>query len=350
MPSSRSFFLELPTELRLHIYDFALSDSDAITITSAAVAGDDPTEKDYIPRTSIPGLPPNHIPLIRSHYDPSLLSTTNSIAAPVDLVEDGIPRSAHHQNNCLPHPTTLALLQTSHQIHAELSSHLRVRRLHTSRGGLSLYLSYPYGLLVIKALYPTLLRQARCVYISGYYTLKSRLDPHLHQLTSSSSTSASPYSADSSSSRTSQGRGRLRLRLPSPQRVQSSQRVQQQSQPHSATTTSTAHTVLGTLVRRILPPTPAPLFRKLEMRIFYPDESAYSSVWGDEQSPIVEALRNICGGNIDMEVWRGRRGSGVLLVARPNPTSRIISTIWRRLGNSREESEGFVVGGTWPDE
>jgi hypothetical protein len=108
--------------------------------------------------------------------------------------------------------------------------------------------------------------------------------------------------------------------------------------------------VLGTLVRQILPPTPAPLFRKLEMRIFYPDESTYSSVWGDERSPIVEALRNICGGNIDMEVWRGRRGSGVLLVARPNPTSRIISTIWRRLGDSREESEGFVVGGMWPDE
>ena len=344
MSSSRSFFLELPTELRLQIYDFALSDSDAITITSAAVAGDDPTEKDYIPRTSIPGLPPNHIPLIRSHYDPSLLSTTNSITVPIDPVEDGIPRSAHHQKNCLPHPTPLALLQTSHQIHAELSSHLRLRRLHTSRGGLSLYLSYPYGLLVIKALYPTLLRQARCVYISGYYTLKSRLDPHLHQLTSSSSTSASPYNAASSSRSTSRGRGRLRLRLPSPQRVQ------QQLQPHSATTTGTAHAVLGTLVRRILPPTAAPLFRKLEMRIFYPDESAYSSVWGDEQSPIVEALRNICGGNIDMEVWRGRRGSGVLLVARPNPTSRIISTIWRRLGDSREESEGFVVGGMWPDE
>jgi len=344
MSSSRSFFLELPTELRLQIYDFALSDSDAITITSAAVAGDDPTEKDYIPRTSIPGLPPNHIPLIRSHYDPSLLSTTNSIAVPVDPVEDGIPRSAHHQNNCLPHPTLLALLQTSHQIYAELGSHLRLRRLHTSRGGLSLYLSYPYGLLVIKALYPTLLRQARRVYISGYYTLKSRLDPHLHQLTSSASTSASPYSAGSSSSSTSQGRGRLHLRLPSPQRVQ------QQLQPHSATTTSTAHAVLGTLVRRILPPTPAPLFRKLEMRIFYPDESAYSGVWGDERSPIVEALRNICGGNIDMEVWRGRQGSGVLLVARPNPTSRIISTVWRRLGDSREEGEGFVVGGTWPDE
>ncbi|OCK74697.1 hypothetical protein K432DRAFT_363265 [Lepidopterella palustris CBS 459.81] len=338
-PTSRSFFLELPTELRLQIYDYALHDTNSITITSAAISGDDPTAPDFIPRTTIPGLPPNHVPLIRSHFDPSLLSIINPITLPQPPDEtnsNGSARSSPHAPDILPHPTPLALLQTNKHIYAELTAHIRFRLPHASRGGLALYLTYPHGLLVLKAICPYLLCQARCVYISGYHTLKVQNQPN-----NSSTSSASTINATGgSSSPATRPRSRLRLRF----------RLHEPLPPHSHLTTTTAHLALGTLARTLLPPAPTPLFRKLELRVFYPDESAYSSIWGADNSPVVQALRNICGGNIDMEVWRGRRGTGVVLVARPNTAGRVVSTVWRRLGESVEESERFFVCRTCADE
>jgi hypothetical protein len=105
------------------------------------------------------------------------------------------------------------------------------------------------------------------------------------------------------------------------------------------------------LVRTLLPPTAQqpPLFRKLELRTYYPDECAYSQVWSDEGSPVIDTLRNTCGGLIDMEVWRGRTGCGVVVKVRPQPGSRVVSTIWRRLPEGRAEGS-WAVGEKWGGE
>ncbi|KAF2183799.1 hypothetical protein K469DRAFT_581596 [Zopfia rhizophila CBS 207.26] len=330
--TQRCYFLELPTELRLEIYDYCLTDTNSITVTSAAVTDHSSEKNNNAPRTDIPGLPPDHIPLIRYHYDPSLLS----ISSPPTIINKGSDLRSSPRSFCarLPYPTPLALLQTNHQIHDELSHLMRMRRGNPANGGMALYISYPYGVLVLKALYPSLPRQARNVYISGYYNLKQRPVPHESHESSSGSRRTNPNVHP---------RTRPRLRMGSPPTMS------QKLLPYPEATAETAHVALGTLVRSILSPAPAPLLRKLEIRVFYPGESTYSSVWADEESPIVEILSNVCGGKIDIEVFRGRRGNGVALVAYPNPRGRIISTVWRRLGNSKEESEGFVIGEHWPE-
>ncbi|KAF2491454.1 hypothetical protein BU16DRAFT_529970 [Lophium mytilinum] len=368
--TSRSFLLELPTELRLAIYDFALSDPDNITITSAPVAGDDPTAPDYIPRNEIPGLPANHVPVVRSCYDASLLSITNPIS--VDKPQE----RGSNGHSGLPHPTSFALLQTSRQINAEVAEHIRFRAPKNANSGLSLYTSYPYGLLVLKALYPSLLRQARSVHICGYYTLKPR--ESTSSITSSGSSTSSTASASTSMSSSSdsgstqssstdssmsaadsfrinmQGRRpRVRLPTPPPRPVQ--------HQPHPAATTVLARSAIASLIRTLLPPAPTPgsnnpiplpMFKNLELRVYYPDECAYAQVWSDDNSPVIDTLRNTCGGLIDMEVWRGRRGCGVCVKVRPNPGSRVVSTVWRRFedagGVGTRAKEGvWVLGEDW---
>lgn len=92
--------------------------------------------------------------------------------------------------------------------------------------------------------------------------------------------------------------------------------------------------------------------------MYYPGSDSYSTVWGDDSSPVVVALRNIMAGNINVEVWRGRRGTGVYLsTTRPEPPAegekpnRSVSTVWRRLEEGRrgEPSCGsWVVDPTWP--
>lgn len=364
MPTPRCHILELPTELRLQVYDYVLRDSEAITIASAAIAHDcssnnnnnDSSKNDSNKNDSnnnsgrsgsvskaIDGLPSNHLPLVTTYYDPDLLS----ISTPPTLV----PHNALADAPAVPTP--LSLLLTNRHLNSELGSHLHHPRTHRS----SLYITYPYGLLVCQAQCPHLLQQARHIRISGAYTgassssstkaasptLASRALPGNDSgyFSFSRSPSASPSSSSSSSSSS-----------PSSSSATSSPSSPAPHTTPTASTTALATSALSSLVRTVLSPSPsrAPLFRSLELRIYYPDEGAYYGVWGDDSSPIVVALRSICGGAIDVEVWRGRRGTGVRLVARPNPASRVVSTVWRRLGDGREESEGFVVGEGWGGE
>jgi len=118
----------------------------------------------------------------------------------------------------------------------------------------------------------------------------------------------------------------------------------------SEDTTATATRTLEKVVSTILGPEGHPTFRKLELRIFYPDEDKYSHVWGDERSPAGIALKNIAGGDIDLGVWRGRKGTGIAITARPDVSSRKVSTRWHRLGDTREENERFVIGEHWGKE
>lgn len=110
---------------------------------------------------------------------------------------------------------------------------------------------------------------------------------------------------------------------------------------------------LGDLIKSLFGPTPIHKVAKLELRIYYPGEDSYSTVWGDDASPTVVALRNINAGDVAIEIWRGRSGTGVYLTARPSDErKRVVSTVWRKLeeGRMREPKCGsWVVDPMWPE-
>jgi hypothetical protein len=91
---------------------------------------------------------------------------------------------------------------------------------------------------------------------------------------------------------------------------------------------------------------------KLEARFYFPGGDSYPRVW-DDSSPASVILRNVCGGYIDMEVARGRHGTGVYVSVRPHPENkRVISTVWRRLieGDNGQPSCGdCAVDKQWPE-
>lgn len=104
-------------------------------------------------------------------------------------------------------------------------------------------------------------------------------------------------------------------------------------------------TLLGQLVASTFGRHPIYNIRKLEMRIYYPGEGSYSTVWGDEDSPTVVALRNILNAEVGIEVWRGANGTGIYLtVRRAREKKRIVSTVWRRL---EEGMRGQPEVGSW---
>lgn len=83
------------------------------------------------------------------------------------------------------------------------------------------------------------------------------------------------------------------------------------------------------------------------MRVYYPGSDSYSTVWGDDDSPTVVALRNISTAEVGIEVWRGTRGTGIYFCARRNregERKRVVSTVWRKLEEGRRGEEGV---GSW---
>lgn len=316
----RSYLLELPTELRLHIYDYALADSESVTITSAAVL--DEQGKSFNCATSfssISDLPDDHIPLIKTLHDPSILSITTpptirSTAS--SFVSLSSSRSSFEEDASSDEPdsvsATVCLRRTCRFVNEELSAHLS-HRLTTKS---ILHINYPYGLLVLKDRCPHLLHQAKEVHIYGAYALR---EPEVIRSSCSRNLRSTP-------------RQRPPIFPKVPQAVKEA-----------------ASSALTSLVRTILSTDTRPSFEKLEMRVFYPDEDAYSQVWVDELSPIVVALQNTCGGKIDMVCWRGRKGTGLHLITRPSPGQRIVSTMWKRMSDwgepgNEEDCEQWVVG------
>ena len=65
------------------------------------------------------------------------------------------------------------------------------------------------------------------------------------------------------------------------------------------------------------------------MRIYYPDERKYSSIWGDDASPIVTAMQLIPSGHIECKTWRGRTANGVTMKVLP-PKEEKDQGEWRR--------------------
>lgn len=325
-PICHSYLLSIPTELRLQIYDYCLEDANTITLTAAPLTVFGHTIKDRACRKPISGLPDTHCPLVRYCYDPVLLSIPEP---PTISLDNGTNPNANHER--LPYPTPLALSQTCRFIKEELGDYMRRRPEEKAGGGLSLYVTYPYGILVLKELYPFILRQAKNVYISGYYITaicevfepeRPRPDP----------TVTASY--------------RPKLRLGPPRFIKSGAKFPR----HDPMTAETAPKALAELVRQLLSPVSPPNFRKLEARILYPGMFSYNTIWEDDKGPIPRVLYNICGGGIEMETSRGDGGNAVALTARPNPKTRNLHASWRKLGRSMEAMKEFVIGEKWGED
>ncbi|KAF2837120.1 hypothetical protein M501DRAFT_220624 [Patellaria atrata CBS 101060] len=338
---SRCHLLSLPLELRLHIYDYALQESNCLTITTAAVP---PTAtRRTLPR-HIPGIPGIHVPIIRTSYDLSLLSL-NPLPIPTD--ED---INTPQKSSALPLPVQSALLDTNHQIYAELSSHLgflSARDGKENSSGLALYVTYPYGLIALKSLYPHLLSQARRIYICGAYS--PTWDDEVPTAGDSGYFSSSSFSSNPvltlPAPRTIEGRHGLLTRSNIRRRARCRDPTPDPPALYSRATLTAASAALVSLIRTVLSPIPHPSLAFLELRVWLPGRGfCAGKLWGDSKSPVVEMLANICGGKIDMEIWHGRDGNGVRLAARPYPKRREVSSVWKKLPHRVED---WIVDEKW---
>jgi hypothetical protein len=381
-PSTYSGFLSLPTELRCQIYDYLLSDPHAITISAGYITCFGNRIQDLARKTDIPGLPLDLAPLARCHHDTSLLSVARP---PTVAVDNGCTSGIEGEQLGYHLPAPLALLLTSRFIRDELTDYKRGReRMAEARAtesigatkhveedeeGLSLHVSYPYGVLVLKSLYPFLLKHARRVYISGYFTHpqadgpSSRLSPDTgeeNRLTPTNSFSASfntPASGPTLSRRGSNSSwrrpgpypsvsanvSRPRLRL-DPPLARNNSRATTVFPFYPTTTSKPALAALSHLVRTLLPPEPTQLVQ-LSARILFPGDNSYGIVWGDDDSPASHILRSICGGKINMQVKRGNLGTGLRLTASPKPDARVISTSWENWKAGGSVRNGVRVWG-----
>jgi hypothetical protein len=189
-----SAFLSLPTEIRCEIYDYLLVDSQSITISAGYITVFGNRIADRARKHDIPGLPFNLAPLVRQSRDASLLSVAKPPEIPID---ECLMAEAAQKDSTVGMPAPLALLLTCRLVNDELTDYMRGRKqIKTARArsanptaeedepvmkddneGLSLYVTYPYGVLVLKSMYPYLLKQARRVYISGHYSSPGDSEP-----------------------------------------------------------------------------------------------------------------------------------------------------------------------------
>jgi hypothetical protein len=381
-----SAFLSLPTEIRCEIYGYILTDPHAITISAGYTTVFGHRIQDRARKQDIPGLPLDLAPLVRHIRDASLLSAANTSEIPIG---DGRTDDVTKCTDTLGMSAPLALLLTCRLVNDELTDYKRGRKqIKTARArlmnsdaveedtiteddkeGLSLYVTYPYGVLVLKSMYPYLLKQARRVYISGYYTGSKSSPPSPtsfgfsdpDRLTPSNSFAVAesfgaptsgrsflnssqmniPHTRPPPTTTTNTTRPRLRLDPPRPSRTQSS------FPAFSAATSTLAPAALGHLIRTLFPATQSQC-TQLTARILYPGENSYGTVWADSDSPASHILRNVYGGKIDMKVKRGGCGTGLLLTARPKIDGRNVSTSWEnwRVGRGREgvrDLDGFLI-------
>ncbi|KAL0260392.1 hypothetical protein SLS55_004078 [Diplodia seriata] len=327
---SKCLLLDLPVELRLLIYDYALFSHASVTVATglkpsfaspvdSGYESDDGRDSDEL----IPGLPSDYEPVVLPRFDPDFLHleqppifdhcTQDADNDGADGDDERDPLARHRAN--LPFATPLALLQTNRQIRDELNWHLKSQR--TQERKLSLYLTYPYGLLVFQHLCPDLIRLVRSVHISGYYY---------------------PTHAQEQVKRAAECRWMQRLYTQPP--------------PIDEAVIKAANSALKQLTLTTLAKSSKVPLEELELRIYHPGPKGNELIWRGENpsSPICVALCNTCGGSIDSSVTQGGRGAGAWLKITPNPEARTLTQRWKRFtdGNSKEECEGWVVSPEWP--
>jgi hypothetical protein len=191
--------------------------------------------------------------------------------------------------NSSSHHSTLSSLLL---LNHQINAELSTHLRRKNDKGTSLFVQFPLGLHVFTTKCPDFIRQARSIHIAGSYPKPTsrKQSPHLDQL--------------------------------------------------------------ARLVSTTLGKSPRFPIEKFEARIYFPGDNSYPRVW-DDSSPASVILRNVCGGYIDMEVARGRHGTGVYVSVRPHPQNkRVISTVWRRLieGDNGQPSCGdCAVDKQWPE-
>jgi hypothetical protein len=302
-------FFKIPLELRLAIYDYALSD---VTITVEEQDSNifNSGELD----SEVEGLPARYVPKVENEYkvdmvmvgapkvvpykntlgqtvslmgmssaDPSLagvsmdsgyasagssmysIASTSTTSLPLSSIDDKLSNA--------PPITNISLLQINSQIRNEMLMQMRSRIAKQT----TLYVTYPYGLLVLQHHYPALLQSAKHIVITGSYT------------------SPEPASPSASSPKPP----------PDPTQLAATKALQRLTR------------TLYSSYRQVTPTEYYKRMQTLQMRIFYPDETRYSSVWGDADSPVVAAMQLIPAGYIETKTWRGRAGNAVTMKVRP---------------------------------
>jgi hypothetical protein len=318
-PTPRCFFLEIPIEIRLLIFDFALAETNNITISVAEL------EKNIFassgPDETIEGIPGKYVPLIKNELDakmmeigkvevisrPGLLDGKGPTASmdsgygsfeTSSAVAGGKFGRPNHRPE-IPLLTSMSLFLTNRQIHDEMTAHI----IHPTSARSTLNVNYPYGIIVLETLYPCLLRYAEKICISGWY------DGQIE---------GTPFDQPTST--------RERYRLPlsdTPKEVY-----------------DIANSALARLMHTTMGPIQHPTLKSISFRVFYPKEEQYSIIWSCNDSPVVVGLRNTCGGKIDMKVLRGNSGNGVVMNITPRSKNRHLTTTWRKFQGSRIKELG----------
>ncbi|TID19959.1 hypothetical protein E6O75_ATG07419 [Venturia nashicola] len=345
-PTPPCQFLELPIEVRLLIYDYAIAETNHITISVAEVEKN--IFDDSTPKETVEGIPGQFIPLVKHGFDPKMMEIgkvdmiplpdilgTRTLITSMDSgygsfdafnsTGGGKLGSPNHPE--LPLLTAMSLFLTNRQIHQEMTAHVK----HPTSERSTLHVNYPYGIIVLETLYPSLLRYAEKICISGWYER----------------TGDDEESSNGFGPCLTQGVNRPSIPL-----------------THIPSSVyELANSSLARLIRTTLPKNLHPTLKSLSFRIFYPRESEYSVIWSCNQSPIPVALKNMCGGKVGMKVLRGGLGNGVVMDVEPMVEKRCLTTVWRRFQGGRTgEAEAWrsfgdertwrrdcppVEGGTW---
>lgn len=338
-PAPRCQFFEIPIEVRLLIYGYAIAETNHITISVAEVERN--IFDDSTPKETVEGIPGQFVPLIRSGFDPKMMEIGKVEMIPLpDLLGtrtltgsmdsgygsfDAFDTSSARRGGKFGRPehpevpllTAMSLFLTNRQIHEEMTAHLK----HPTSERSTLHVNYPYGIIVLETLYPSLLRYAEKICLSGWYEGAGD---------SEGKGDRSPYE---------------RAHTPQP----NASNITLPNTPD--TVYDLANSSLSRLILTTLPRTAHPTLKSLSFRIFYPREAEYSAIWSCNQSPIPVALKNMCGGKIDMKILRGGLGNGVVLNVEPMVEKRLLTTVWRRFqgGRSRELNAWKMFGDerTW---
>jgi len=352
-------FLSLPTELRLDIYDYALYDSRELTIATVL----DPHPNPHRPSYNIPGLPANHIPVLRSGFDASLLdftplakqawkfkptpstpasgavtplstATTPAVATPGLAITNSYfayQPAEHHVSNGSPQASPYSLLATSRAIRDELSDYLTRRPAEPLR----LHVSFPYGVLVLEHMYPALLASTSELSIGGFFTGEwerrhKNAHPDQHE-------TPPPFL-----SRGLQGQGGRVHDAGSP----ANNGPNPPNITHDTHLESTA--ALLSIIHKLRGPKTQALrshVATVTVRSFTPIECGYGTTLEFDSSPSFVAMKAINQGIFDTWCWRGKGGTVWIVRMRPGGDGRAITNSWPSwMRDEQEDWIGLVSG------
>jgi hypothetical protein len=253
-------------------------------------------------RSPVSGIPIDSEPVFETDYDASLLSAINPKT--IHLTPITLDPLANTQADSAYN----SLVLLNKQINKELKNHFAV----ATRRQTDLYVQYPHGLHLLHTTAPQLLHRSRTVHIAGTYTPREFCP-------------------------------RRGARLPQHACKPANEVLQGDVVPNAAKE-------LGLLVRTMFDPSQQ-AFDRLEMRIYFPGANSYSTIWSDDDSPIVVALGNIGADRIELETQRGRLGNFVILTAYPTKKRRDVTSRSRPLeegGHGRPKEGTCVVNPDWP--